>query len=223
MEQKDCRGKEGLPDLWEKGSRRTRFCFCCVSFTRRKFGGLELRTNCVSTISFPPLSTASCTAIRHKTAAGIWDLAYLLAAGQVFLFFFFLRWGFSFPPPLRGRHISIPDCVNVCAMFNLFNIWSLLFLFFFFYYDHFLRTNSEGRAGVMRHIYEWTDHIQPDIHNSFSVDLNLQMYGYLKKKERRKKWERWKNKYLIFFLKKLPLCNTSLGAEINDEANEASL
>lgn len=71
MEQKDCRGKKGLPGLWEKGSRRTCFCFCCVSFTRRELWGLELRTNCVSTISFPPLSTASCTAIRHKTAAGI--------------------------------------------------------------------------------------------------------------------------------------------------------
>lgn len=34
-----------------------------------------------------------------------------------------------------------------------------------------------------------------------------------------------KNKYLICFLKKrkLALCNTSLGAEINDEANGASL
>lgn len=71
MEQKDCRGKKGLPGLWEKGCRRTCFCFCCVSFTRRELWGLELRTNCVSTISFPPLSTASCTAIRHKTAAGI--------------------------------------------------------------------------------------------------------------------------------------------------------
>lgn len=98
-----------------------------------------------------------------------------------------------------------------------------MFFFNLLYCYYFLWTNSKGRAGVLQHIYEWTDHIQPDIHNSFSVDLNLQMYGYLKKKKGEEEEERdQKNKYLIFFLKKLPLCNTSLSAEINDQANGAS-
>lgn len=155
------------------------------------------------------------------------DLRLCISSGSrpSFWVFFFLTVGVQFPSPTQREthfHSRLCECVRYVQVI-LHLIFAFAFVFCFFYYDHFLRTNSEGRAGVLRHIYEWTDHIQPDIHSSFSVDLNLQMYGYLKKKGEEENERDEKNKYLIFFLKKLPLCNTSLGAEINDEANEASL
>lgn len=155
MEQKDCGGKEGLPGLWEKGSRRTCFCFCCASFTRREFGGLELRTNCVSTISFPPPLHSQLYGNKAQNRSG--DLRLCISSGSwpvsVFCFCFFLGDSISLPH-LKGD--TFPSQIYVwmwvqCSNDFIFDLCfkALEWVFFFF--------NSFGGQGECVATYLWMD------------------------------------------------------------------
>lgn len=188
--------KRELPGLLE-GSRRT--CFCCILFKRRVFGGLKTEDNCVSTISFPTLSTANCTAIRHKPQQ---RFKTRISSG--------CRPAFFFPP--AGRRISIPDlCVNVRAMFKWFYIWSLLWIFSFLWvWEGGDGESSETGMTLERaegqRIYERTGHIHL-ISTTYSVlTLTCKCMETLNKTKKKKR-EMKTNKYLIFLLKKkkLPL------------------